>query len=88
MPAHSAATLSPLSATGCQAHGRSFQKDAAATSGHVPPTSKPLNSVDKVLLLSRREILVADLREARRLHRPTSSIAAELRRITLLTLTF
>lgn len=88
MPAHSAATLSPLSVTGCPGRGRSCPMAAAATSGHVPPTSKPLNSVDKVLLLSRREILAADLRQARRLHRPTSSITAELRRITLLTLTF
>ena len=46
-----------------------------------PGTGRPM--ADRLQLLIRREILIADLREARRLHRHRSSIEAELRRVTL-----
>lgn len=52
-----------------------------ATSGPVP-TTETRQKRDETLRLVRREILALDLREARRRHKPTFSIAAELRRLT------
>lgn len=48
---------------------------------------RPRNGIDaptRLRLLVRRELLIADLRQARRAHSATSSLIAELRRVTTL----
>jgi hypothetical protein len=55
----------------------------AQTIGTTLKPGTPGPMADRLQLLIRREFLIADLREAKRLHRERSSIEAELRRVTL-----
>lgn len=57
-------------------------KADADTSGPVETTAKTLTVGARLQLACQRELLIADLREARRRHRATCSIEAELNRIT------
>lgn len=61
---------------------QSSLKADADTSGLVETTAKMLSAGERLQLACQRELLIADLREARRRHSPTSSISAELNRIT------
>lgn len=64
-------------------------RERSSPASITAPMAKPGKSgptAGRLLWLIRRKILIADLREARRRHRPTSSLLAELRRATLQTL--
>lgn len=85
LPARSAAPGMPPTATGCPGFSPPCRSGGADTCMSAPITG-PRPNADKLQLLIRRELLIADLREARRAHRATSSLAAELRRVTHQTL--
>lgn len=87
--AASAANHQPLSAIGCPAFCPLLVMASAATSGSAQitgQTPKHGGAAPATQLLIRREILAADLREARRKHRSTSDILARLQAATNLTL--
>lgn len=86
-PARSADSLHPeaFAFLGC---GRSNPKGGADTSGRAGITSPRQSDGERLRLACLRELLIADLREARRAHRERSSIEARLRAVTLQLLTF
>lgn len=82
MPVRSAATHTRHGAFGFLAREKTCRPVVVAISGSAVITGMRLSDGERLQLACQRELMIADLRDARSSHRATCSIRADLGRIT------